>query len=180
MQSDVTRPVPSTSAVKTHQHSNSPSAQRISQALKAQRCPTNKEICSFCKQSTYCINIMVLTSSAIVELSIFNVLAYPVERWKWVDLVNEPSQPSLSTHRESMKTFYLEKNPLSTTLQLDLSPLRTKKGDFKIAAFGTSTTSLFKSSVTQNICAKRTYHVVERVTVSDLVTNGSHMYRHSP
>lgn len=100
---------------------------------------------------------MVLTSSAIVELSIFNVLAYPVERWKWVDLVNEPSQPSLSTHRESMKTFYLEKNPLSTTLQLDLSPLRTKKGGFKIAAFGTSTTSLFKSSVTQNICAKRTW-----------------------
>lgn len=116
---------------------------------------------------------MVLTSSAVVELSKFNVLAYPVECWKWADLVNEPSQPSLSTHRESMKTFYLEKNLLSTTLQLDLLPLRIKKCGFKIAAFGTSTTSLFKSSIMQDICAKRTYHVVERVTVSDLAANGS-------
>jgi hypothetical protein len=107
-------------------------------------------------------------------LSVFNVLAYPVERWKWVDLINEPdSQPSLSTHQEPMKTFYLEKNPLSTTLQLDLSPSRIKKGGFKIAAFGTCTTSLFKSSITQDICAKRTYHVVERVTVSDSPANGS-------
>ena len=50
-QPGVARRVTSTSAVKTpsHQRSNSPSAQRIGQALKAQRCPTNKEIRSFCK-----------------------------------------------------------------------------------------------------------------------------------
>ena len=111
---------------------------------------------------------MVLTaSSAVVELSVFNVLAYPVERWKWVDLVN--SEPLI--HQEPMKTFYLGKTPLSTTLQLDLSPSRIKKGGFKIAAFGTSTTSLFES-LTQDICAKQTYHVMEKVTVSDSARNG--------
>lgn len=35
---------------------SSPSAKRISQALKAQRCPTNKEISPFCKFSVNMIN----------------------------------------------------------------------------------------------------------------------------
>jgi hypothetical protein len=50
---------------------------------------------------------------------------------------------------------------LSTTLQLDLSASKVKTGGFKIAAFSTSTTSLFKSGM--DICAKRTYHTEERV-----------------
>lgn len=98
----------------------------------------------------------------------FDVLAYPVERWTWDDLINNSSKPVSSTNQEPEKNFYL-KSPMSTTLQLDLSASKVKKGGFKIAAFGTSTTSLFKLSASLNICAKRTYHVVERVTE----TNGS-------
>ncbi|KAK2460511.1 hypothetical protein APHAL10511_007474 [Amanita phalloides] len=137
-------PTSATSGVNAHQWLSSPSARHISQALKAQRCPTNKEIWPFFK------------------LSIFNILAYPVECWTLDDLVD--NQPTSSTGQEQAKTFYLGKNLLSTTLQLDLSTSKVKKGGFKIAAFGTSTTNLFKSSVTQDVCAKRTYHVVERVT----------------
>ena len=51
---------------------------------------------------------------------------------------------------------------MSTTLRLDLSPSKVLKGGFKVAAFGTSTTRLFKSN-TSDICAKRTYHSIEHV-----------------
>ncbi|KAM6490646.1 hypothetical protein JOM56_013989 [Amanita muscaria] len=57
-------------------------------------------------------------------------------------------------------------------LQLDLSASKIKKGGFKLAAFGTSTTCLFKSTTTTDICAKRTYVVVERV-ISDSRSNRS-------
>lgn len=57
-------------------------------------------------------------------------------------------------------------------LQLDLSSSKIKKGGFKLAAFGTSTTCLFKSTDATEICAKRTYIVVERV-ISDSRSNGS-------
>lgn len=102
-------------------------------------------------------------------MSIFNVVAYPVECWTWDDLVNNSSKSISSTNQEPEKNFYLGKSPISTTLQLDLSASKIKKGSFKIAAFGTSTTRLFKSSATLDVCAKRTYYVTERVTE----TNGS-------
>ena len=97
-----------------------------------------------------------------VELSIFNILAYPVECWTLDALIYK--QTTSSTGQEQAKTFYLGKILLLTTLQLDLSTSKVKKGGFKIAAFGTSTTSCFKSSITQDVCAKWMYHVVERVT----------------
>jgi hypothetical protein len=97
-----------------------------------------------------------------VDLSTFNVLAYPVECWSWDDLVIESTKPSSSVGQGHEKLFYLGQKPLSTTLRLDLSASKVKKGGFKIAAFGTSTTNLFKSNG-MDICAKRTYHINERV-----------------
>ena len=97
-------------------------------------------------------------------MSIFNVLAYPVEHWTWDDLINKSYKQNSSANHEPTKTFYLGNKPLLTTLQLDLSSPKIKKGGFKIAAFGISTTSLFKSSATQDVCAKRTYYTEERVT----------------
>jgi hypothetical protein len=152
------------STSKSHREDKSPTAQRISQALKAQRYPTNKEIRPFCK---YSVNLVIKFDthiSSAVDISVFNVLAYPVERWTWDDLINKSIQQSSSVNQKLEKVFYLEKVPLSTTLQLDLSPSNVKKGGFKIAAFGTSTTRLFKSGTGMDVCAKQTYHVVERVT----------------
>ena len=104
----------------------------------------------------------------------FNVLAYPVETWSWEDLVNESTKPtsSVGPSQEHEKMFYLGRKPLSTTLRLDLSESKVKKGGFKIAAFGTSTTSLFKSNG-MDICAKRSYHSEKRVVEK----NGAYMVK---
>ena len=60
-----------------------------------------------------------------VELSVFNVLAYPVEHWKWEDLVENQSKGASSGVQELEKSFYLS-HPVSTMLQLDLSLLRVR------------------------------------------------------
>ena len=52
MQSEVRRVTSMASARSSHRQ-GSPSAEQISQALRAQRCPTNKEIRPFCKHSIY-------------------------------------------------------------------------------------------------------------------------------
>ena len=106
-----------------------------------------------------------------VKLSVFNVLAYPVEHWKWEDLVENQSKGASSGVQELEKSFYLS-HPLSAMLQLDLSASKIKKGSFKLAAFGTSTMCLFKSTMAVEICAKRTYYAVERVS-TDLDNNRS-------
>ena len=102
----------------------------------------------------------------------FNVLAYPVECWSWDDLLNESTKPTSSVGQEPEKLFYLGQKPLLTTLQLDLSASKVKKGGFKIAAFGTSTTSLFKSNG-MDICAKQFYHTEEQV----IEKNGAYMMK---
>ncbi|KAK2463879.1 hypothetical protein APHAL10511_004051 [Amanita phalloides] len=119
------------------------SAEQISQALRAQRCPTNKEIRPF------------------FDVRTFNVVAYMAERWSWEELVNESAKEILSAEHDQQKTFYLGKK-VSTTLQLDLLTSKIKKGGFKVAVFGTSTTCLFQSG-SIDVCAKRTYHIEERL-----------------
>jgi len=54
---------------------------------------------------------------------------------------------------------------MPSTLQLDLTTPNLKKGGFKLAAFGTSMPGVFKEGAnSEDICAKRTYSAVERVT----------------
>jgi hypothetical protein len=84
--------------------------------------------------------------------------------------------------QELEKSFYLS-HPVSTMLQLDLSTSKTKKGSFKLAAFGTSTMCLFKSTTTMEICAKQTFYAVERVTTDNnrsLVTKSVDTLHDSP
>lgn len=91
----------------------------------------------------------------------FNVVAYLAKRWSWDKLIDESAKEVQSAGQDQQKTFYLGEKS-STTLQLDLSTSKTKKGGFKVAAFGTLTTSLFQSD-SIDICAKHTYHVKERL-----------------
>ena len=139
----------------------SPSAERIGQALRTQRLPTGKEMSSFRK--TLLNPCWSFThQNPIVCRSAFNVLVYPVERRTWVQLIGQPTQVSI----DKENNFYLG-TAQASILQLDLSAANVKKGSFKLTAFGTSTTAVFGGEGVQEICAKRTYYIKERVVEVD-------------
>ncbi|KIL64085.1 hypothetical protein M378DRAFT_11669 [Amanita muscaria Koide BX008] len=139
----------------------SPSAEHISQALKTQRMPTNKEMSPF------------------LCLTTFNVIVYPVEQRTWEQLLDQRAKPAEISVGKNENNFYLGK-PLTSVLQLDLAASNTKRGGFKLAVFGTSIAAIFKGEGAEAICAKRVYQSVERVVEIDgalmtKVTNLPHM-----
>jgi hypothetical protein len=100
---------------------------------------------------------------------------YPVECRTWAQLLDRDQtvEPGPTSHGNQIsigkegKNFYLGK-PMTSTLQLDLTPSNLKKGSFKLAAFGTSMPGVLKAGChdaadSEAICAKRTYNAVERV-----------------
>ncbi|KIL57481.1 hypothetical protein M378DRAFT_27965 [Amanita muscaria Koide BX008] len=122
----------------------SPSAEHISQALKTQRLPTNKEMSPF------------------LCLTTFNVVVYPVEHRTWAQLLDQPEKPAQISVGKQENNFYLGK-PLTSVLQLDLAASNTKKGGFKLAVFGTSIAGIFKGEDVEAICAKRVYQPIEKL-----------------
>ena len=146
--------------------SSSPSAERISRALRTQQLATNKEMSSFRTLLTFSeYHDITHNNCTLVCLTTFNVVVYPVECRTWAQLLDESaSEPTTQISIGKLgNKLYLGK-PTPSTLQLDLNASNLKKGGFKLAAFGTSMPGVLKEGAdSEAICAKRTYNAVEKV-----------------
>lgn len=71
-------------------------------------------------------------------------------------------ETDLGPAQEPEKDLYLD-SPVNTTLRLNLDTSNMKKGGFKLAAFGTTTSAIPNFGGATNICAKRSFYEKETV-----------------